>query len=477
MDTNDPNAPARRVYCNRTLNLRGIRAVGYDMDYTLVHYRVVEWEERAYRHMQNRLASRGWPVSDLRFDPERVIRGLVLDVELGNLVTPNRFGYVGRAHHGTRPLSFDEQRGIYARELVDLDEDRFVFLNTLFSISEGCLYAQLVDLLDEGRIPDEAVGYRELYRNVRESMSEAHLEGEVKAEIAGDPERFVEPDPALPETLLDQRDAGKKLLLVTNSEWAYTKRMMEFAFDRFLPGDTKWGDLFHLVIVAARKPWFFTADSPVFRVIPETGLLEPMVKGFDGDGVYLGGSARQVEQYLGLSGDEILYVGDHMFTDVHVSKSVLRWRTALVLRELESDLCGIAEFEETGRELAALMERKEALERDLSRARLELLRTRRRRAPTESLGKTLREIEGRVRDLRAKVVALDGEIAPLASAATRLGNPHWGPLMRAGNDKSHLARQIERSADLYTSRVSNFRDATPYAYFRAPRGSLPHDPL
>ena len=44
------------------------------------------------------------------------------------------------------------------------------------------------------------------------------------------------------------------------------------------------------------------------------------------------------------SGDEILYVGDHMFGDVHVSKSVLRWRTALILRELEDEIEAIAAF-------------------------------------------------------------------------------------------------------------------------------------
>ena len=47
--------------------------------------------------------------------------------------------------------------------------------------------------------------------------------------------------------------------------------------------------------------------------------------------------------------------------------------------------------------------------------------------------------------------------------------------MRAGNDKSRLARQIERYADVYTSRVSNLLDLTPFGYLRAPRGSLPHD--
>ena len=47
--------------------------------------------------------------------------------------------------------------------------------------------------------------------------------------------------------------------------------------------------------------------------------------------------------------------------------------------------------------------------------------------------------------------------------------------MRAGNDKSLFARQVERYADVYTSRVSNLRYETPYAYLRAARGSLPHD--
>ena len=47
--------------------------------------------------------------------------------------------------------------------------------------------------------------------------------------------------------------------------------------------------------------------------------------------------------------------------------------------------------------------------------------------------------------------------------------------MRAGNDKSLYARQVERYADIYTSRVSNFLHTTPFVFFRAPRGSLPHD--
>jgi len=71
---------------------------------------------------------------------------------------------------------------------------------------------------------------------------------------------------------------------------------------------------------------------------------------------------------------------------------------------------------------------------------------------------------------------LDSAIGPLARASGEAGNPTWGPLMRAGYDKSLFARQVERYADVYTSRVSNFLAATPFAYLRAARTSLPHDP-
>lgn len=53
----------------------------------------------------------------------------------------------------------------------------------------------------------------------------------------------------------------------------------------------------------------------------------------------------------------------------------------------------------------------------------------------------------------------------------------WGYLGRAGlNDKSALFRQIEKWADIYTSRVSNFHRYTPYMYFHSTNQSLAHDP-
>lgn len=461
----------RRIFCNRTLNLRSIKAVGFDMDYTLVHYDAVEWERRAYEHVRERLAARGWPVHDLVFDPDLVTLGLILDLEHGNVVKANRFGFVKRASHGTKMLAFEAQRDLYTRELVDLSESRWVFLNTLFSLSEACMYAQLVDLLDGGQL-EGVMGYRDLYKIVRASLDEAHMEGRLKAEIMQAPERFVVLDPEVPLALLDLRGAGKKLLLITNSEWHFTKAMMTYTFDRFLPGNMTWRELFDVVIVAAAKPSFFEHRNPCFEVIDEDGRLLP-TRGPRFGGFFLGGNAMQVEEGLGLSGEEILYVGDHIFSDVRVSRRMLRWRTALVLRALEDELLALEGFKAQQAALTAMMAEKEELEHRFSRLRLGLQRLEQGYGPQpESAAASLKQ---RMTALRDQLVALDARIAPLAKQASELANPRWGLLLRTGNDKSHLARQIERYADVYTSRVGNLLAITPFAYLRSPRGSLPHD--
>jgi HAD superfamily 5'-nucleotidase-like hydrolase len=466
--------PGRRIYANRTLNLRTIAAVGYDMDYTLVHYHADVWERKAYERARELLLAAGWPVAELRFDAELVIRGLVIDSELGNIVKANRFGYVLRAAHGTRLMEFDEQREVYRHTPVDLSEERFVFLNTLFSLSESCLYAQLVDLYDRQALPG-VHGYEDLFRQVRDRLDEAHIEGTLKAEIMADPEPYIVLDPQAPLALMDQLHAGKRLMLISNSEWGYAARVMSYAYDRFLPPGRSWRDLFELVIVGARKPGFFLQQLPLFAIADETeGLLRPVPGGIPSPGAYLGGDASAVEQYLGLSGAAILYVGDHIFADVKVSKARLRWRTALILRELEQELAAVERFGDTERVLARMMDAKVELETQLSHIRLAMQRL--RDGYSERPAARMSELEASFQRVREETVALDERIAPLAREASELENPRWGALLRAGNDKSHLARQIEQSADIYTSRVSNFLYATPFAYLRSRRGTMPHDP-
>ena len=461
------------IFCNRTLNLRSIEAVGYDMDYTLIHYDVVVWERHAYAYLKEGLKDLGWPVDDLEFIPELAMQGLIIDMQEGNVLKANRFGYVKRAFHGTTPIDYNDQRVLYRGTLIDLRDSRWKFMNTQFSISEICMYMQLTELLDQGKLPP-SVGYENLYRIVRKTLDEAHLEGLLKREIINNPDRFVELDPEMPLTLLDQKESGKKILLITNSEWSYAAPMLTYAMDPFLPGSMTWRDLFDISIVGSRKPSFFESRSPAFEVVDDTGLLKEHRGPLKQGGVYVGANAALVEESLNVPGERILYVGDHIYSDVKVSKSLHRWRTALIMRELEDEIEAIRSFSEKQTTLNHLMVQKTQMEGEYSAMRLLRQRQVKEYGPQGELN--AKEYENRMAALKQRMVAMDEEITPYAAAASTLHNPTWGLLMRAGNEKSHFASQVEQSADIYTSRVSNFLHYTPFVYLRSFRGSLPHNP-
>ncbi|KAH9766602.1 HAD-superfamily hydrolase subfamily IG 5'-nucleotidase [Citrus sinensis] len=441
------NSP-RGIFCSRTLNLRSISAIGYDMDYTLMHYNA--WEGRAYDYCMVNLRNMGFPVEGLAFDPDLVIRGLVIDKEKGNLVKADRFGYVKRAMHGTTMLS-----------------NRAVRWSTDW----------MKELLDPNLVPLIIKDFIRQYVAVGKALFRAHVEGQLKSEIMSKPELFVEPDPELPLALLDQKEAGKKLLLITNSDYHYTDKMMQHSFNRFLPNDMGWRDLFNMVIVSARKPEFFQMSHPLYEVVTGEGLMRPCFKARTG-GLYSGGSAQMIENSLNIHGDEILYVGDHIYTDVSQSKVHLRWRTALICRELEEEYNALINSRGQRARLVELINQKEVVGDLFNQLRLSLQR-RNRGHPAQTLAATNmddQELTESMQKLLVVMQRLDQKIAPMLESDGELFNKRWGFLSRAGLwDKSHLMRQIEKYADIYTSRVSNFLHYTPFMYFRSQEQTLAHD--
>ncbi|XP_057958916.1 uncharacterized protein LOC131151651 isoform X3 [Malania oleifera] len=398
----------RGIFCSRTLNLRSISAIGYDMDYTLMHYNVMAWEGRAYDYCMDNLRNMGFPVNGLAFDP--------------NL---------------------------------------------------------MVDRLDEGAIAAELgpLDYKGLHKAVGKALFRAHVEGQLKSEIVSRPELFVEPDPELPLALLDQKEAGKRLLLITNSDYHYTDKMMRHSFNRFLPNDMDWRDLFDMVIVSARKPEFFQMSHPMYEVVTGEGLMRPCFKACKG-GLYSGGSAQMIENSLNIHGDEILYVGDHIYTDVSQSKVHLRWRTALICRELEEEYSALICSRSHRASLIELINQKEVVGNLFNQLRLAMQRRTRGR-PAQTLAATNMDDEELTESMQKLLIVmqrLDEKIAPMLEADGEHFNKRWGFLSRAGLwDKSHLMRQIEKYADIYTSRVSNFLHYTPFMYFRSQEQTLAHD--
>src|SRR5690606_37083946 len=100
---------------------------------------------------------------------------------------------------------------------------------------------------------------------------------------------------------------GKKIFIVTNSDFHYTKMLLDYAINPYLKSHKSWLDLFEIIVVSAQKPRFFYDSLNFLKVNPTDGSMvnqsEPLT-----NGVYQGGSADAFTKDFSLPGDEILYI-------------------------------------------------------------------------------------------------------------------------------------------------------------------------
>lgn len=451
------------IFVNRTLNLKKIKAIGFDMDYTIVRYNSEAFEEFSHRETLKKLVTeKAYPeqILELHFDFKRVIQGLVIDKKTGNLLKVSRFGKVKSSYHGLTPLDFKEQQHLYGGGgVIDLSAPHIQSLDTNFSVSNGVLYCQLVELKKFGvELPD----FETLASDIREMIDLCHSDGTLKDEVRKDIARFILQDQEVVELFERYKRYGKKLLVITNSDFNYTKLLLDYTINPFLKEHKNWSELFDLVITRASKPRFFTSHNHFLSIDPETGLMS----NFDGKierGIFQGGYAGKLQKDMGLEGDEILYLGDHIYGDVVSIKKTFNWRTALVLEPLALEIEAIKKSASIQEEIAKQMEAKEELENKLNQFEL------RQHEFNEEISKK------ELAKLFLQLDKINAAISDLLEKHRLYFNPYWGEMMRAGLEESRFADQVEKYACIYMAKVSDLLKYSPRTYFRPLRRMLPHE--
>ncbi|MDC7222355.1 MAG: HAD-IG family 5'-nucleotidase, partial [Spirochaetales bacterium] len=402
----------------------------------------------------------GYPseVTGLTFDCRRSIGGLVIDKMNGNLLKLSRFGKVKISFNGLEQIDFREQSEQYGDLAVDISLSRFKSLDTAFAISQGVLFGQLVQLKKEGlSLPD----FPRLAADIQSAVDDVHQDGSLKSVVTANFEKYVISEPKTALMLERYKSYGKKLMIITNSDYLYTKKLLDYALTPYLEQHEKWEDLFSVVVTLADKPAFFQRRSRFLRIIDEEGAM----KNHDGpvsEGIYQGGWFGQLQNDLGVKGREILYLGDHIYGDVVSIKKTCGWRTALVLEDLEQEMKALAETGELQRDIDLLMEKKTELEREINR--IDLLYHEGEKTDKKRLD-----------DLFAETDKLNLKISELLNRNKSHFNPFWGEVLRAGSDESRFADQMERYACIYMTRVSDLYDYSPKTYFRPLRRLMPHE--
>lgn len=454
-----------RIFVNRTLNMNSIKMIGFDMDYTLVTYNVPEFEKLAYEIVKSKLIKDyGYPkeIQKLEFDPDFIIRGLVIDTEDGNFLKVNRYGFVRIASHGTRFFSFEEQKKIFGAKSIDFADSRFYIVHTLFSLAEGCLYAQLIDYYDDANIK---IDYRKLFTEVRKSLNDSHQDDELKGEVVKQPEKYLLKDKRIFDSLLKFRKYGKKVAMITNSDYEYSNKVMSYCFGDF--SDTPWQDLFDLIIVTANKPGYFLEMTRYLKVDRDTGYLSNFYGQIEWGGIYQGGNAQILKKHLKLHSSEILYLGDHILGDVVTLKETTGWRTGLVVQELAQEVPILYASIKTHEAISKRMKLKEELETQTIEIKEKYLDKSLENCPEDKV---------KWDKLKSQISKLDSELTELILQSQEGFNRYWGEVMRAGNELSRFATIVERYACIYMSGIANLYYYSPFKYYRSTRRLLAHDP-
>lgn len=453
------------IYVNRTLNMKQIAAIGFDMDYTLVRYHSEAFEEMTYQAIINKLITvKNYPeiIKTLKFQFDLAIRGLVIDKPLGNILKLSTYSKVKHAYHGLKEMDYKEQQKIYQGLTIDLnDSSRYAIVDTTFSISYCVLYMQIVELKDahpELNFPD----YKTIEEDLLYSLDISHRDGTLKNQVKLDLAKYILPDEETVVALERFKKHGKKLWVVTNSDYAYTRLLLDFAINPYLKNHKHWSELFNIVITLSAKPRFFTDNMPLLKVDPHTGLMSNHHGPIE-DGIYQGGSAESIQKCAGLSGEQILYLGDHIYGDVLTIKKTCNWRTALVIEELIHERKALAQVRDINEEIIALMDSKLVVEKEIDEVF------------DEAIENGQKTDKSKIQPLFEKIESVDKSVATLIRTHTSFFNPYWGEVMRAGIEPSRLAGQIEKYACIYMAKISDFHQVSPRSYFRPKRRELPHE--
>lgn len=479
------------VFCNRELKLSNLKAIGFDMDYTLVQYQQPEFDRLAFDGAKEKLVKKlGYPkeVLDFEYNHERWARGLIIDTERGNFLKIDRHKYVRVAYHGMEKISSKTRKVLYSKnfnKVESFSESHYVNVDTLFQFVDAHLFARLIELKDNGDHDFlDLKTYGEIYRQIRESVDLCHRDGVIKDEVARNPEKYIVLDKGMIPMLRRYKKDELKLFLLTNSYWEYTQTAMNYLYhgkkvDVDKQKKNEWLKLFDLVIAGSCKPAFMLDPYlQLFRVNMRDGSL----KNTDGvyemkaltngtkdflkiGSVFQGGNWQHLHEMMGIrSGDEILYVGDHLFADVLRSKRTLGWRSLFIMPELEKEMRVFAQTLPLRQNITYLRRLRE----ELGHKAEEIRRT--EDTDDNSVQKLLQEMEDDDSVIKAT-------LSPLVQQWHRNFHPLWGAMFNSGYQDSRFSFFVQNYSCLYTSRASNLGLVSTRKSFRTVLETVPNDRL
>ncbi|KAL6054276.1 5'-nucleotidase domain containing 3 [Balamuthia mandrillaris] len=451
-----PKEDACAIFTNGELRLDSLDVIGFDYDYTLVHYKE-QLQNFIYQSvLAYMLQALKYPseLRQLRYDPTFAIRGLQFDIRRGNIIKMDYLNLLqaDAVFCGRKPMSTKELHEAYPGMMLprNYHDENVRSMNDIFALPETCLVADIIQFLKDQDISFDPTY---VYEDMMKGVHFVHSSGLLHNEIMNNLPLYIDrsQSQALLEFLLKLKFSDKTTFLATNSSFEFVDKGMEFMLDKtkFPEGVTKWTDLFDIVLTSCNKPDFFTKNRP-FRVFdPQSRSVrwERAHPSLEPGQIYVEGSLQHLMGMTGWVGDRVLYFGDHIFNDLKEPSRALGWKTGVIIEELEHEV----EIQNDPKYRALVAE---LIEVDkLTRVCM-------------FFGDhASSSISSLLKDYRAK---LGGDLKELC-------HPNFGSAFRTHRNATLFAFQLQRYANIYTSKIQNFLEYPMHYSWYPDRLFLPHE--
>ncbi|XP_071561762.1 5'-nucleotidase domain-containing protein 1 isoform X1 [Temnothorax nylanderi] len=334
--------------------------VGFDLDNTLLRYNVTNLVHMEYEMLARFLVDRrGYSAKHLLKLPltdddlDFMQKGLLLDMERGNVLRLSPDGVIRRACHGSRLLNADQIREIYPEQRWEATDvfcrdvlaawngplsEKLRSALDYFDIVAGLAFARAVDTLDEerGSPLDRYNIWPDILAGLFYMFSREHFQSNkgIFGHVKRDPEKYLRKCSS--DTISWLREVKKKsaTFLITGSNADFASFTASYALGE------DWRSLFDIVVCYARKPGFFINNRPFFDVVNnnETDIASRDLKRGE---MYSQGNWNDLLEFLaritGKINQRCLYVGDNLVQDIYVPNAFARCDTLAVIEEQMSE--------------------------------------------------------------------------------------------------------------------------------------------
>ncbi|PIA16702.1 HAD-superfamily hydrolase [Coemansia reversa NRRL 1564] len=343
---------SRDIFPNTELRLSKVRTYGFDYDYTLARY-TDKLPETIYTMIRDVLVKKMlYPPAllELKYDSTFAIRGIVYDKETGWLfkLDSNYNIAMDTIHYGREPLhDLEEVYSLHNGPHVapDYFKNHLYQLNDIYSVPEATLLADIIQHFSDHNIPFHP---RYLAEDIRAAGESIHKGDGISLSplhtmIMNNIGDYLNRAPELLQILNTLKSEGKRLFLLTNSGYQYVDKGLTYMFNT-----PEWRDVFDVVIVGARKPGWYLSHRP-FRLVPTSKStdMQPWapVDQFEDGQVYSGGNLMSFTSITGYSDRNVMYFGDHIYSDLRDPSIQKGWFTGAIVSELKHELSVIQRSE------------------------------------------------------------------------------------------------------------------------------------